>query len=233
MEISKIVIVPKWSKYEYDLHRYGLTHEQLIAKYTAQGVDVKRVLDSHERQKKSLEELKRFFGQHQFVPRGEYSREIAAGADLVISLGGDNHLQYVSHFIDKGLVMGVNADILSSEGALDYFTAEKFEQVFKQLERGDFDIEEWTRLEAKVNGNPVQMATCDYLVAEDRRKDMSRHILEFRGRSEEQKGSGLLVATGAGSTGWYNSVYRSMHGTDGIFPRTETSARFLLTEPYI
>jgi hypothetical protein len=24
-----------------------------------------------------------------------------------------------------------------------------------------------------------------------------------------------------------------MHGTDGIFPRTETSARFLLTEPYI
>lgn len=232
MKLSNIIIIPKLSKYELDMHRYNLTHEELIDKYKEEGVNLERIMSSHERQKESLNKLKNFFSEQQFISREKLTREIAANSDLVIAFGGDNHFQYVSHFIDNGLIMGINSDPLTSEGSLVYFTIKDFKNTLKKLEKGDFQVEEWTRLEAGLNANYIGLATCDYFLGESERKYMSRHILELKGKKEEQKCSGLLIITGAGSTGWYNSAYRYLNMIENKFSKTKKSARFLATEPY-
>ena len=61
---------------------------------------------------------------------------------------------------------------------------------------------------------------------------MSRHTLRHQDREEEQKCSGLLVATGAGSSGWYDSACRYLHPGGDRFAKTEKNGKFLATEPY-
>lgn len=232
MNTSNMVIVPKMSMYEWDMHRYKLTPGQILAKYERDGVDVGKVMKSHETQKQSLEELKAFFNESQFVHRNRLTRRIASNADLIIALGGDNHFQFVSHFLGSELIMGINSDPSRSEGALTYFTTHNFEETLKRLKQEEFDVEEWIRLEARLNGQLLELATSELFLGEDKRKYMSRHILEIRGRTEEQKCSGLLITTGAGSTGWYDSACRYLYEDGNAFPKTEKMARFLATEVF-
>ncbi len=232
MDLSRAIIVPKLSKYEMDMRKYGPSEDRLWRKYMKEGVNVQKIYQSHCRQHDSLSYLTTFFAKEQIVQRDDLTKEKALNASLVIAHGGDNHFQYVSHFVDSGLMMGINSDPLTSEGDLTYFTSAEFKKTLKRLELDDFDIELWTRLEATVDGKPVGLATCEYFLGESGRRDMSRHILEFGGKSEEQKCSGLLVATGAGSTGWYDSACRYLHENGNRFSRAEKTAVFLVTEPY-
>lgn len=214
------------------MHRLRSTPESIAAKYKREGVDIPKVMESHERQKKSLHELKKLFEEKQFVSRNDLTKRIVYNKDLVISLGGDNHFQYITHFVDSELIMGINSDPLASEGALTYFTTKNFERILKKLQNDKFEVEEWTRLEAKLNGSKVERATDSYFLGEYSRIKASTHILEFRGKKERQKCAGLIVATGAGSTGWFNSACRYIHHKGKKFPKTKKCAEFLVTEAY-
>lgn len=120
-----------------------------------------------------------------------------------------------------------------SEGALTYFVAGGFESIAKNLREGKYKVEEWTRLEAEIDGNPATSATSEYFLGESKRTKMSKHILEFGGKKEKQGCSGLLVSTGAGSTGWYGSAHGCGFGGSVAFPRTADYAKFVATEPYM
>ncbi len=52
----------------------------------------------------------------------------------------------------------------------------------------------------------------------------ARYQLRVGHRSEEQSSSGILVSTGAGSTGWMSSVFNMAHGVAG-FVGTQMSQR--------
>ncbi|MBI2547335.1 MAG: NAD(+)/NADH kinase [Candidatus Aenigmarchaeota archaeon] len=232
MKTSDIVIVPKISKYEFDIRTYGATHEEIVAKYRREGVDVEVVLESHKRQKESLGRMRGYFGDNQFISREKLGKDIVRNTRFVVALGGDNHFQYVSHFVDSALMIGINSDPTTSEGALTYYRAADIEAILTRLENGDFNVEEWTRLEARVNGNLVALAMCEYFLGEAQRKNMSRNIIKLGDVKEEQKCSGLLVTTGAGSTGWYDSECKYLYPKGNRFPKTEKIARFLVTAPY-
>ena len=62
---------------------------------------------------------------------------------------------------------------------------------------------------------------------------MTSYILRYRGKQERQKSSGLLVATGAGSTGWYDSAGRYLHPNEDKFPKKERFTKFEVREPHI
>jgi hypothetical protein len=84
-----------------------------------------------------------------------------------------------------------------------------------------------------VDGKPLShLALCDAFVGERDRCVMSRPVLHFRRHREEQKSSGLLVVTGAGSTGWYRSAAKGLAPARDSFPQNSPSFCFLLTEPH-
>lgn len=232
MKIEKIVVVPKLSKYELDMHLLNLASDKIIDRYKKEGVDIDRILSSHERQKQELNKLKQLLPNALFISRDEFTNDIATRADLVIAFGGDNHFQYVSHFINDKLILGINSDPVSSEGALTYFTVDSFSNELNNIKAGKYNIEEWTRLGVYFNGNYVGLATSEVFIGEKERKNMSRHILEFGKKKEEQKCSGLIVATGTGATGWYDSSCRYLYENGNKFSKIESSGRFLITEPY-
>lgn len=232
MNASSIIVVPKMSKYEWDMHTYRLMPNELIEKYTREGVDADVILSSHNRQKESEMMLRKFFSENQFISRELLTGDVSEKAELVIALGGDNHFQYVSHFIENTLIMGVNSDTMTSEGALTYYTAVDFDRLLRKLDARDFNVEEWTRLEARINGYNAALATSEYFLGERERSNMSRHNLMFKNEKEEHKCSGLIIATGAGSTGWYDAACRYLHPNGNAFPKDSGYCIFLASEPF-
>lgn len=232
VDLEKIVVVPRMSQYEFDRRMYELGHDGVMEKYRSEGSNGEEIFASHKRQQESLETLKKFFKENQFVPAEKFTKEKADLASLVIALGGDDHIKFVSHFIDDALVMGVNSDPVLSEGALTYFTAKNFEDVIRNLSNGYFNVENWTRLEATINGHKIPRAISEYFLGERERMKMSGYRLTIGKDSERQKSSGLLVVTGAGSTGWYNSACRYVYPNGNPFPKEQSSARYLGAELY-
>jgi len=233
MKFPRILIVPKKSKFQWDMDRLGLSASRLMARYGRQGVNASRIFASHQRQMRALQKVAKLFPDARVVSQEKISEKLAQGADLVIALGGDNHFQHVSHFVRTGVIAGINSDIKLSEGSLTVFTPETFVSVAARFKKGRRKEECWTRLKVAVDGRVVKpLALSEIFLGEASRCQMSRHIILAPGMREMQKCSGLLVATGSGSSGWYDAAGRYLFLRGNRFSRTKAGFRFIASEPF-
>ena len=233
MKQQKILIVPKMTKFEWDMHRLKFTEKELTDFYFKERVNAEKIIESHKRQKESLEKIRSLLKNAEVIERDKLTRDLVEKYSFVISFGGDNHFQYITHFLDGTPILGINSDPKRSEGALTYVNTDELEEIVPFILEGNFETEEWTRLEIFLDGKKIeQLATSEVFIGEEKRFNMSRHIIKTNGKEEEQKGSGLLITTGVGSTGWYNSASRYLFPEGNNFSRQSKEARFILTEPY-
>ncbi len=224
IDLSRAVLVPKETKVEYDSRRLKLTEHQLQTYYRSENSQV--IFASHKRQLEMRRRLRTIHPEIRVVSRDDLSAKALEGASCVISLGGDNHFIFVSHFLDATPIIGVNADRIRSHGGLLSLDERNVESVLRRIGDGQGRLDLWPRIDAFVDGKPVGRATSEILAGERGRKDMSRHALSLNGgKEEEQKSSGLLVCTAAGSTGWFSAYAKP-------FPRGRAEARWVLTEPF-
>lgn len=209
---KKVLVVFKRTKYELDLELYGSL--QAYKDVTKDKVQVfQRTWESHQRQVKSRDFLKtKVFPNASFVFRENFDpMEPMEGVDLVVSHGGDNHFTYVAHQVGGCHLIGCNSDPETSVGALLGFTAEELEEVVKNNYE-TVRIEEWSLLQTEIhypNGKKIQTvpAVCELSIRNNSPDLTSRYWIKYQNHKEEQKCSGLLVYTGAGSTGWISSCF--------------------------
>ncbi len=228
----KILIVTKQSKYEYEREKFNLSHDEIVKKYSEENANLNAILESHKSQLSSREALKRFFPDADFISMGALKSNIK-GYDIVISFGGDNSFSYVSHFTGRIPIIGVNSDPLRSSGALCSWTSRDLEGFSEKIKKNEYKTEKWTRLIAEIDGKEITPATSEYFFGEKNRKDMTRHVLVYRGNKYEQKNSGIIISTGAGSTGWYDSANKYIYPNGNKFSATEKKAVFIISEPYL
>ncbi|MDP3882348.1 MAG: hypothetical protein Q8Q31_05720 [Nanoarchaeota archaeon] len=238
MNLKKVIVVPKVSVFDYSKSQFKLTEEALFAKWRDEGMterDIENVMRAHENNRKAVDTMKSIFGEDNIIHRDSLNKDLVRESDLVISLGGDDHFQYVSHFVDSQLIMGVNSDPISSEGNMLYFHAGEVAGFIENLKSEHFRVEEWTRLEAQIisgkNTLNVVLASSQYAILTEDPEEMVRYRLQLNGKSEIQRGSGLIVATGVGSTGWYKGASKYA-GRNCKFPKTERIAKLILREPF-
>ena len=233
IDTSEIVVVNGYSTIEFDLKKTGLAIGQLLEFYKANGEDIGRKLRSHDSILKSRSKLEQFLDSSKFVWTGELedeaTKQLVSNSPLVISLRGDDDFKRVSHYIGNNLLMGITADTTRSRGALNYFTAHNFEGTLTRLQKGDFSVEEWIRLETVLNGARLPPAVSEIYLGEDRRIMMSHYSISLSGRTERHDSSGLIVATGAGSTGWYDNEVGIVFPDGNTVPKNEIFARYITT----
>lgn len=233
----RILIVAKQSKYEWEQQKFDLSHDELVKKYSKERANLDAILSSHEKQLQVRECITKVV-PNSFMCLMDQAPNFLDDADapakerydLIIVLGGDNSFTYVSSWAQDIPILGVNSDPERSVGCLTRFVINDDNDVFdlvEMLDFGEFDIKSWTRLGATIDGELIASATSEYFFGERMRKNMSRHILVYKGVEHEQKCSGIIFATGAGSTGWYRSVTRGES-----WSAEERKARFTITEPY-
>ncbi len=233
MKPKEILIVPKLTKFEWDLKRLNLTESELSEFYKKERVNADKIIESHQRQKQSLKKIKDLLKDSDIIERDKITRDIIKKYELIISFGGDNHFQYVSHFLEDVPLLGINSDPERSEGALTSMNTDELEAFLPLILEKKFNIEKWTRLKISIDGKEIDdPAISEIYIGEERRFNMSRHVIKLNGATEEQKGSGLIITTGTGSTGWYNSASRYLFPNGNQFNKNADEARFILAEPY-
>jgi NAD+ kinase len=147
--------------------------------------------------------------------------------DLVVVAGGDGTVLGAARGIGATPVLAVNSSPSSSVGHYCCATERTFEAVLGQVLAGDLAPAGLTRIRVTVDGVPLPApALNDCLFAQEVPAATTRYVLECAGGVEEQKSSGVWIATAAGSSG----ALRSAGGCtmDALDPRLQ----WLVREPF-
>lgn len=137
------------------------------------------------------------------VERGELPSFLFRETDLVAVLGPSGLFVNVAKYVDDQPVLTFNSE--SSPQVFMQFDPSQAGWAVDAVALGSFRPQPVSLAEATSNQGETLLAVNDFLVG--RRDHVSaRYTLSFRNESERQVSSGVVVSTGAGSTGWLRSI---------------------------
>ena len=109
-------------------------------------------------------------------------------------------------------IIGVNPDPARNDGVLLPFKVSEARKAVRRAIDNKIGTREVTLAEVNTNDGQRMLAFNDFFIGASSHVS-ARYTLETAGRSEPQSSSGVLVSTGAGSTGWLSSLFNM---TDGL-----------------
>lgn len=247
------VVFTKRSMLQYDMDTYKVNFSELKKLYEKEGISSERIeaiVASHDEQDLSRAVVQQIFDRAGITEdrifildhlSEEEIRSLVAKHTVIISLGGDDHTKAVSSYLTpRNYFLAINSDTVRSNGVITYFDRHGIDDLFNRLSLGQFLIEEWPRLEVTVKAVEDGVETIKNfppVLSEVSIAD-EFSLYTFRGSAKTVrdditvKGSGLLIATGVGSTGWFSSAGRYVYPFGRKFNRTERHAEFIVREPY-
>ena len=135
------------------------------------------------------------------------ARRLLAGADFVITVGGDGTALNSSHYIREGQLLAVNSAPRDSIGHFCYATKADFTDKLDRVLNSQLRPTKLARLEVALDRKAVaELALNDVLITHECPAATTRYIIEIGAREEEHRSSGLWVATAAGSTAGIKSA---------------------------
>ena len=130
-----------------------------------------------------------------------------AVADLVISIGGDGTALGASHYVREGAMLGVNSAPSDSVGHFCSVSRTNFAERLDAILGSEWCPRELARLQITLDNKLLpELALNDVLIAHDCPASTTRYLIAVGDREEEQRSSGIWVATAAGSTAGIRSA---------------------------
>ncbi len=145
---------------------------------------------------------------------------------LVISIGGDGTFTRASNLVENQLILGVNSDPDTSEGALTSIDPNTLNNLEHILE-GNFRTIQRERAEVVKNKELIRIYVLNSIFIGAAMQFLAaRYKIKLRDREEEQRSSGVIISTGSGSTAWFKSA-----GGEP-FDYSEKRLKLIVREPY-
>jgi len=234
----RVVLACKKTALEFFSERYGATWPAMLERFDLDRIEVREEHEHHHRTLDALSAAFQALGVDLSVHVGRhYTSEDLQGAALVVSVGGDGELLNVArHLRGEHLVLGVRSSQRSA-GQLLSPPEMAPEALVRAFAEGAYHVERWTRIEGRVEtaqGTVTDLALNEIYVGDRYSVGTARYTLRLDGEEERQRSSGLLVCTGAGSTGWYANVVvpaGSFCLRPEPFARTSRELRFVVRDP--
>lgn len=126
--------------------------------------------------------------------------------DLIVVIGQDGLVANTAKYVNGLPIIGVNPDSERYDGILLKHTPDELDSTIKSVLKGDFVTKLVTMAKATLNDGQSLLAFNDFYIGADSHVS-SRYDIEFKGQRERQSSSGIIVSTGAGSTGWLSSIF--------------------------
>lgn len=134
-----------------------------------------------------------------------------APSDAVITVGQDGLVANVAKYAGAQPIVAVNPDPERFDGVLLPFRPDQAAAAVAALVGGKARLRAITLAEARLADGQRLLAFNDLFVGA-RSHVSARYTLRARAATETQSSSGVLVSTGAGSTGWLSSVFNMAAG---------------------
>ena len=155
--------------------------------------------------------------------------------DLVATLGPDGLVVNVSKYLSEQPLMAFNPDPSRIDGVLVPFAPEQAAALMRQRA---FRLRRLAMARVSLADGQEIHAVNDLFIGQ-RTHVSARYRLTFAATAEDQSSSGIVVSTGAGSTGWYRSLVTGAAGiAETEIPAYQWDAedaelRFTVREPFV
>ena len=154
------------------------------------------------------------------VPRGLKQQVIERGllpqfsfgeAELVVTVGPNGLVVNTAKYLSGQPIVAVNPDPAYEAGVLARLDARTAARALTAVTAGEARIQEVSMAEARLDDGQRLRAVNDLFIG-PRSHVSARYRLQLGQQVEEQSSSGIIVSTGAGSTGWLQSIYAGAAG---------------------
>lgn len=145
------------------------------------------------------------------IERGFLPNYLFSDTDLVVTVGADGLVVNTAKYTTAQPILAINPDPQRVDGILIPFTVAEAGDAVAQAVAGRAPLRPVTMARASLNDGQALYAFNDLFIG-PRTHVSARYRIEYAGQAEDHSSSGLIVSTGAGSTGWLQSVINGAVG---------------------
>lgn len=228
-KLQRVLVVVKKTTYQQEVvERKDPKALKMLAEGHKSVMQWRKTDDEHKDSLHALEEAFKALGiEYKLIDRSQLSTE-TNDYNLVISLGGDGTFLDTSHALTTTPLLGVNSAVSTSHGHWCLGRKDNLNQILAEISNGSRSPIAVMRLEISINGKALPIPVLNELFfGHACPAGTTRFFLEINGQQEELRSSGILIGSGAGSTGWMRSA-----GGD-VLPVTAQQYQYLVREPCI
>ena len=215
---DKLVIVTQKTALEELVERFN-TPDQARFYIEHLGGDFAEYKLAHDTYHASLEHLKQSIPKglrHQLIDRSFLPSFQFGDNDMVACLGRDGLVVNTAKYLHGQPLIGVNPDRSRIDGVLLPFPPDAAGSIITIVSKGRFAAKSLTMAKASLNDGQQIYAVNDLFIG-PKSHTSARYTLELGDTRESQSSSGIIVSTGAGSTGWFRSILAGAVGVASVF----------------
>jgi len=195
--------------------------------------------NSFKKLQKSVEKYLKFKTIYQdFLPNYIFSKN-----DIIIVIGQDGLVANTAKYANNIPIIAVNPEPSRYDGVLLPFSVEDISIILDKVLNGNYNYKMVTMAETILNDEQKLLAFNDFFIGLSSHSS-ARYQISFQGQSENQSSSGVIVSTGAGSTGWLSSLFNMANSINSTFfeqknniyspiPMEEKKLIFVVREPFL
>jgi NAD kinase len=213
MACEKLVLITRRTRLEELIDRFN-TKGQAKFYIERAGGDFAEYEREHDAYHRSLDRLRTdldFGIPRQILDRSLVPTYTFTAQDLVVTLGQDGLVANVAKYAGGQPIVGVNPDPERFDGVLLPFLPTDARMAASRVLEGIARTRAVTLAEIRLDDGQRLLAFNDLFIG-TRGHISARYRIRTRGAAEAQSSSGVLVSTGAGSTGWMSSVFNMAAG---------------------
>ncbi len=213
MRYEKIVLVTRKTRLEGLIERFN-TQAQARFYIEHSGGDFVFYEREHATYHAALADLRQQLqrlAKIQVIERGFLPNFLFTPQDLVVTIGIDGLVVNTAKYLDGQPLIAVNPDPAHIDGILLPFTVDSALPVVRRALAGQYTATPITMAEARLNDGQTLLAFNDLFIGV-RSHISARYHIQSGERTERHSSSGIIISTGAGSTGWLSSLFNMAQG---------------------
>jgi NAD kinase len=214
---EKIIVVTRQTRMQELVARFN-TREQARFYLSHSGADFDDYEQEDDAYRRTLEESARQLDlglNLQYVDRRFISNFLFSEKDIVVVIGQDGLVANVAKYAAGQPIIGVNPDPRRFDGVLVPVQAAFLRHALNAVISGKSKLLPVTLAEAKLHDGQRLLAFNDFFIGCQTHVS-ARYRLEYHKQAEDQSSSGIIVSTGAGSTGWLSSLFNMVSGINAM-----------------
>ena len=212
-QVDTVVIVTRSTELDELLARFN-TAPQARFYLERAGRSFEPIQEAHDRYQKVVSNVVRSIPQtvkghvidRALVPQYRFGAD-----DVVVTIGQDGLVSNTAKYLSGQPIVAVNPDPTRYDGVLLPFDADTASKALRSVLLGKAGTQAVTLGRAQLSDGQSLLAFNDFFVGA-RSHVSARYALRWHGRTELHSSSGVIVSTGAGSSGWLQSVYAGAAG---------------------
>lgn len=144
-------------------------------------------------------------GRHQVIERNFLPNFVFGDSDIVVVLGQDGLVANTMKYLDGQPLIGVNPEPARFDGVLLPFQPMDLSRILTEVAKDRRQAQSVTMAEAVLSDGQRLLGVNDLFIG-PRTHTSARYEIELGNRKEMQSSSGIIVATGLGSSAWMRSI---------------------------